>query len=173
MQDLKDLYLELRDPLFKYLYYLCSNADLAEELTQETFYQALISLQGFRGNSTFKTWIFAIARNTYLKAQRKGLKNFHLQIDENTRQDQHREGSEPLHYLLKKEREQVLKKFIRELPENYRTVLVLREFDGWNCQELAQIMGKTANWVRVTHFRARQQLKSKYEQYTGGDDHAD
>lgn len=174
MENLTELYLELRDPVFRYLYYLSGDPDQAEDLTQETFFQGLISLARFKGNSSMKTWLFSIARNTYLKNQKKSKKLMTANLAENTRSDSLATDSkgytdDPLTYILKEEEKRSLTQLINQLPENQKTVLILREYEGWDYRELAAFLGKTENWVRVTYYRAKQQLKEQYGTIEGGD----
>lgn len=69
--SLDELYRRYRGPIQGYLYRLCGSADLAEELTQETFARACAAVIGFRGDSSVATWLFRIARNVYLNSLRR------------------------------------------------------------------------------------------------------
>src|SRR5262245_54188407 len=69
-RSLEELYQRYRRPVQQYLYQLCGSADLAEELTQETFIRAHTGLLTFRGDCSVATWLFRIARNLYLKSLR-------------------------------------------------------------------------------------------------------
>jgi len=64
---LEDLYTELHEPIYRFLAALTGDPDVAEELTQETFLQAILSLPRFRRESSLTTWLYAIARNQYRK----------------------------------------------------------------------------------------------------------
>ena len=71
MFELTKLYQEAKPKVLRYLYYQCRDNSLAEELTQETLYQAFLSLKTFKGDSKADTLVLAIARNVYLKHCRK------------------------------------------------------------------------------------------------------
>lgn len=174
MENLTEMYLELRDPVFRYLYYLSGDSDQAEDLTQETFLQAILSLARFRGDSQVKTWLFSIARNTFLKNQKKSRHLTDTALIENIRSGLSKTGNkeyadDPLTQVLQKEEKSNLISMIGQLPENYRTVLVLREYEGWEYSELAHFLDKTENWARVTYYRAKQQLKGLYRTSEGGE----
>lgn len=171
MESLTQMYLELRNPVYRYLYYLCGNSDQAEDLTQETFFQALISLARFRGDSSVKTWLFSIARNTYLKNLKKDRRLPTEKLSDNTRPELSFSDNtnDPLRYVLDQEEKSNLIRLIGRLPENYKTVLVLREYEGWEYGELAPFLNQTENWARVTYYRAKQQLKELYQINEGGD----
>ena len=65
------LYGLYREPVRRYLYQLCGSSDLAEDLAQETFVKAYTGLLSFRGTCSAATWLFRIARNTYLNSCRR------------------------------------------------------------------------------------------------------
>lgn len=72
MKQFEELYSQYRDDVYRFLYKLCGdNGDLAEELTQETFYHAYIGITGFKGECHVRTWLFQIAKNRYLQSLRK------------------------------------------------------------------------------------------------------
>jgi len=66
-ERLEELYTELHGPIYRFLAALTGDPDLAEELTQETLLQAILSLPRFRRESSLTTWLYAIARNQYRK----------------------------------------------------------------------------------------------------------
>ena len=71
MLDAEEAYQQYRDMVYGYLIRLCRDRDLAEELTQETFYQAMKNLKRYEGKSSVGTWLCAIARNQFLRIMRK------------------------------------------------------------------------------------------------------
>ncbi|WP_242830478.1 RNA polymerase sigma factor [Desulfitobacterium hafniense] len=160
MRNLTEMYMELSAPIFSYLLRLSGDYDLAEELTQETFLGALQALPKFREEASVKTWLYAIARNTYLskinKSHPKGI--VFTSFDEEFLDGGER-SADPAEQLLQKEQSLIMQRAIYCLPETYRTVIILREFEELSYGEIAKILGKTENWVRVTFFRAKQKLK--------------
>lgn len=168
MNNLTEMYMELREPVFGYLLRLSGDYDLAEELTQETFYRALLALPKFRRESSVKTWLYAIARNIYLskisKARSKGVvfTSFNEEFPSSEG-----EQSDPAETLIENERRIAMKKAIYSLPETYRTVIILKEFEELGYEEIAVILDKTENWARVTFFRAKQKLKELYSSVEG------
>lgn len=163
MKNLTEIYIELRDPIFGYLLRLSGDYNLAEELTQDTFYRALLSLPKFREESSVKTWLYAIARNTYLnwlrKNHSKGIVFTSFDEEFLSPNDSH---TDPAEQLLEKERRLIFNKSLYILPETYRTVIIFREIEELSYREIANILGKTENWARVTFFRAKQKLKEIY-----------
>jgi RNA polymerase sigma-70 factor, ECF subfamily len=168
MKNLSEMYMELREPVFRYLLRLSGDADLAEELTQETFYRALLALPRFRRESSVKTWLYAIARNTYLSKVNK-IRSQSITFTSFDEEFLSSEGSpaDPAETLIEKERRIAVKKAIQTLPETYRTVVILKEFEELSYEEIAAIFEKTENWARVTFFRAKQKLKEIYTDIEG------
>lgn len=168
------MYLELREPIFRYLLRLSGNYDLAEELTQETFLQALQALPKFRKESSIKTWLYAIARNTYLHRINKDRKKDKILVSiTDDFQESGANLEDPAEQFLQKEQNLLMKKAIYSLQEAYRTVIILKEFEELSYKEIAGILGKTENWVRVTFFRAKQSLKEIYETVGKGEGNED
>lgn len=77
--NMEEIYKKYYLKIYKYLLYLSHNQDLAEELTQETFYKAIININKFRGDCKLETWLCIIARNLYYKYQKKSKKNVSLE----------------------------------------------------------------------------------------------
>ena len=75
---MEELYKKYYLKIYKYLLYLSHNQDLAEELTQETFYRAIININKFRGDCELDSWLRIIARNLYYKNQKKNYQKVNL-----------------------------------------------------------------------------------------------
>ena len=65
VQDFEKIYAEYFGEVYKFVLSLCQNVSLAEEITQETFFKALRSLDSFDGKKDIRAWLFTIAKNTY------------------------------------------------------------------------------------------------------------
>ena len=77
--NMEEIYKKYYLKIYKYLLYLSYDQDLAEELTQETFYKAIININKFRGDCKLETWLCIIARNLYYKYQKKNKKSVSLE----------------------------------------------------------------------------------------------
>lgn len=169
MQRLAQLYQRYKGAVFGYLYRMTGSAEDAEDLTQETFYQAILSLHRFRGEASVLTWLLKVARNVYLKHLRKRRRE-PLLGDPTSPTDlagvalaakaDPAPGPE-LALLIGEERELVAQA-LAALPEQYRTALVLREVQGLSHAEIAAVLEKTEPTVRVLVHRARQKLHETY-----------
>ena len=153
--DMEKYYRENGRKVFLYLMTLCGNADTAEELTQETFYRALRSVNKYKGESSVYTWLCGIARNAWLEELRKRTRHKGEELSELTedtalRPDEKAESEDSRIRLLKK---------IHSLPETEKElILLLRASQELSFREIGEIFGKSENWARVTYYRAKQKL---------------
>ena len=151
MLDADTVYREYRDLVFGYLYRLCRDRELAEELTQETFYQAIRHWKQFQGNSSVATWLCAIARNQYYSALRKPRP---VSLEEAPEQTSPGFADAVANRSLAMGAYQAL----HGLTEPYREVFTLRTFCDLRYAEIAELFGKSESWARVTCYRAKQML---------------
>lgn len=141
-----------------YAFLLAKTADsmLAEELTQETFYQAVKSIGSFRGESSVSTWLIGIANNVlrgYFRKQKK-------QAEEELPKTEiaARGGTATEDIVLRSMDTISLMQAMHRLPEPYREVLHLRLTADLSFKEIGQIMERTENWARVTYYRGKEKL---------------
>ncbi|MBR5421167.1 MAG: sigma-70 family RNA polymerase sigma factor [Lachnospiraceae bacterium] len=158
MQSMDELYQQYARTVFKYLKSLCHKDDLAEELTQETFYQAIRSIDRFDGSCRISTWLCAIAKNLYLTQLRKDRE--HEDIDE----QEIAVGSAEDEALGSAAKLELMKK-LHALSEPYREVVYLRAFGGLSFAEIGEVLGKTENWARVSFYRGKEKLRKEVEEH--------
>jgi len=167
-QRLEDLYRKYAKPLYFYLYKLCGSKQLAEDLTQETFVRATIHLHLYDETEP-RAWLFKVARNTYIDEWRKQtkrqkiLKWFFLNKEEMISP-----YGIPEENLMHKELQQELENLMVFLPENYRSILYLREVEQFSYQEIMATLQLSEEQVKVTLYRARKRL-SELAQKKGWD----
>lgn len=154
---LEKLYMAYKDDIFRYLVSLTHDVNLAEELLSEAFLSALTSIGSFRGDSSEKTWLISIARNTYFNYLRK--KRIEIPLDMLP-------GiyitDSPLDSLITKERLERVMKIIDSLDEKSRTTVKMRA-DGHSYKEIAQKLGIAETSARTLEFRAKTRIKSTLE----------
>ncbi|MGI6227359.1 MAG: RNA polymerase sigma factor [Peptococcales bacterium] len=167
MERVQQLYELYKILILRYFLRLTGNMEEAGELTQETFYQACLSIHRFHQKSSAKTWLYAVARNVYLKNLRKKSKDKWFPFDEYSwSHTEFRVGDPGEQIVIQETREQIAKALLK-LPENHRTVLILKEYEQLGYEEIAEICGQTVNWARVTFFRAKKQLHQIYQKLEG------
>ena len=155
MQSIEEIYKQYFEIVNKYLFCLTRNSDIAEELTQETFYRAVKKIHTFRGNCKISVWLCEIAKNLWYDELRKNkkLKNVEEQ-DIFTYQEENVEET-----IIANEEKISLYKKLQKLNEQTREVMYLRITGELSFKEIAEVMNKTENWARVTYYRGKQRLK--------------
>jgi RNA polymerase sigma-70 factor (ECF subfamily) len=138
------------------------DVDEVADVTQEAFIKAYRALPNFRGESQFYTWLYRIAVNTaknhlLTKSRRPAIADFDIGDVENTAMsDSMLVKSNPESELLGDELKKVIDIALTALPEDLRTALSLREFDGMSYEDIAVIMDCPVGTVRSRIFRARE-----------------
>ena len=141
-----------------YLRAICKDASLAEELTEQVFFQALKALPKFRGDCDIRTWLCAMGKNCYLSHLRKARPTENvdeLQIPDPALSIQER--------LEDQDQAMAIHRVLHTLPEPYKEVFSLRVFGQLSFENIGLIFGRTANWACVTYHRARQKIRDKME----------
>lgn len=158
MEDMEQIYQQYAKTVYKFLMSQCHNESLAEELTQETFYQAVRSIHRFDGSCKISVWLCQIAKHLWYQ---------HLQ--KHKRQIPGREVDSDLtvssaeEETLAREGHLELLKQIHSLSEPAREVVYLRAFGGLSFREIGDVLGKTENWARVTFYRSKERLKGGFD----------
>lgn len=130
----------------------------AEELTQDVFVRAWERMGSFRGDSQFTTWLHRLAVNVVLQAGRA----------RGRREDREHLMANPEDYLARVKREMPgtrvdLERAIASLPEGARTVLVLRDIQGYKYDEIAEMQGVALGTVKAQIHRARKMMRERLE----------
>jgi RNA polymerase sigma-70 factor, ECF subfamily len=140
---------------------LLGNREDAQDVLQETFLNVFKSLEGFRGDSTFSTWIYRIATNNALMRLRKlshGERELNDELpppESMKRQALASHILDPKDTLLEKEMLQELDKAVERLPEKYRTIFLLRDVEEFSTDRTAQVLGISEAAVKSRLHRAR------------------
>ena len=152
MQSMDAVYRQYAQTVYRYLLSLTRDADTAEELTQETFYQAIRSSGQFDESCALSTWLCAIAKRVLATYRRK-----HPPTEELEEQALYAPSAEA--DTLSQVRRMEVLKGLHSLREPYREVMYLRVFGGLSFREIGEVQGKTENWARVTFYRGKEMLK--------------
>lgn len=134
------------------------------DVSQEAFIKAYRALGSFRGDSAFYTWIYRIAINTaknYLVSRGRRPPSSDIDIEDAeifSSADGLRDITSPEGEAMRDELEQVVNKAIRDLPEDLRTAVTLREMEGMSYEEIAEVMDCPVGTVRSRIFRAREAI---------------
>ena len=147
--------------LYLYIYSLSRNHHIAEDLTQETFLKALLSLPEEHGN--IRAWLYMVARNLFFNYRKKASRNVSLE-EEMKRSD---EEKDLLANMIENERKLQLYQALKKLDMKKREILLLQYFGNLSQKEIAAVLHITPENVRVLAYRAKKELK-KYMEQQGG-----
>ena len=149
---MEDVYRQYARVVYRYLLGLTRDADLAEELTQETFYQAVRTSARYDGSAQVSTWLCGVAKNVLRTHHRKHPATD--DIDDVTLPAPSAEAA-----VLREETRLELLKRVHALAEPAREVVYLRTWGNLSFKEIGAVLGRTENWARVTFYRAKEQLR--------------
>lgn len=156
--DKDNIYQDYADCIFRYLLTQTNNSQIAEELTQETFYQAIKSIDNFHdnGKAKFSTWLCSIAKNVWLQEINREKKRERL-----TESLSNEEKNSPTleDDFFKNEKKINFFKQVHRLNNKQREIMYLRLLGYLSFKEIGIIFGETENWARVTFYRAKQQIR--------------
>jgi len=160
---------------------LLRDDDEAEDAVQEAFVSAARAIDGFAGDSKLSTWLHRIVVNTALMRLRSRRRRREEPIDDLLPRfdadGHHAEGvvgwETPSDVLLERRQTRAMvRRCIDELPERYRTVILLRDIEEMDTEETAHSIGSTPNAVKIRLHRARQALRTLLARELGGSEHA-
>ena len=155
MYDIEEVYKEHYRIVYKYLMCLTNNADLSEELTQETFYKMIKKIDKFKGKAKISVWLCEIAKNLYFDELRKNRKRKKVELDFNNIQSDLNIEED----FIEKEETENISKEVEKLDEEIRRVIFLRLNSDMSFKEIGQVLGKTETWARVNFYRGKQKVK--------------
>ena len=153
--------------MFNIAYRMVGNTDEAYEIAQEVFLKAYKSIKDFKGNSLFSTWLYRITTNTCLDELRKKKKVISLDEDikfgDASIKHQIRDDSPgPEDLIEKAETVKLVNEMIELLPEDYKSIIVLRDIQEFSYKEISQIIKCPIGTVKSRINRARQMLKELF-----------
>lgn len=162
--DFQTVHDRFRPRVLRYLTRLAGEID-AEDLTQCVMLKISQGLPAFRGDASLATWVYRIATNTALEKLRRKpvllLGDVGLEGDDYALPDAQVESVETT--AIREETSACIREFIERLPENYRTVMVLSELEGFKNGEIASILGVTLDTVKIRLHRGREKLRKELE----------
>lgn len=132
------------------------DAELSEELTQETFYQAMKTYDKFRGDSKVSVWLCQIAKYLWFKEYKKRNRYTSNSIDEISDILPSTEDVEQT--ILANESKSILYERLQGLDEKVREVMYLRITGEFSFREIGELVNRNETWARVTFYRGKQKL---------------
>ena len=155
MQDIKEIYEEYFETVNKYLFCLTKNYDIAEELTQETFYRAVKKIGTYKGDCKISVWLCQIAKNLWYDQCRKNKKIVNYDYDMSNLEVKDSVEEQ----IISNDEKITLYKKMQKLDEKTREVIYLRITGELSFKEIGDILNKSETWARVTFYRGKQKMK--------------
>ena len=156
MEDMREVYRQHAQTVYKFLLAKTRDEHLAEELTQETFYQAVKSVDRFDGTCKVSVWLCQIAKHLWYQSLRKQKRETPLSPEDMPEAP----GPSAEERLLEQEGRMDLLKLVHNLPEPQREVVYLRAFGGLSFREIGDVCGRTETWARVTFYRSKEKFRN-------------
>ena len=153
MTEFEQIYNLYFKDVYAFVYSLSRNEKIAEDITQDTFFKALKSIDTFQGHCKLSVWLCQIAKNTYFTYVDKQKRFDSAEIPEQTAAARVEE------IILNKEDSFRIHKALHRLDEPYKEVFTLRVFGELSFKQISQLFGKTESWARVTFHRAKQKIQ--------------
>lgn len=166
----EELVVLYQDKVYNLSYYLAGNYADAQDLAQEVFVKAYTSLRSFRQDADLGTWLHRITVNLWLNIRRRQKNSQVFSLDDPVQTGEGEitrtvaavdPAGDPVEALEGKELQEKVQKALLSLPEEFRTVLVLREMEDYSYDDIAEVMQCSLGTVKSRLNRARQALKEK------------
>ena len=153
--DFEEMYRLYFKDVYLFILAMSKSPDIAEEITQETFFKVLKNINKYRGECSVKTWLFQIAKNTYLSHIKKTKhQETEDKISDSESSSQHSMES----MCISKDEALSIYKVLHYLEEPYKEVFTLRTLGELSFREIGEILGRSENWARVNFYRGKELL---------------
>ena len=156
--DFEEMYRLYFKDVYLFILAMSKSPDIAEEITQETFFKVLKNINKYRGECSVKTWLFQIAKNTYLSHIKKTKhQETEDKISDSDSSSQHSMES----MCISKDEALSIYKVLHYLEEPYKEVFTLRTLGELSFREIGEIFGRKEGWARVTYHRAKSKIREQ------------
>lgn len=164
MTRFEEIYRAYFNDVYRYIRRLSGDEGTADEITSETFFRAMRSLDGFRGDCDPRVWLCQIAKNcyyTYLKGASRAAALEETDLSEVPSRELTAEE-----LCVQRDEASRIRAALHTLPDPYKEVFMWRVFAELSFSQIGKIFGKTDNWACVTYHRAKTMIKLRLEEQT-------
>jgi RNA polymerase sigma-70 factor (ECF subfamily) len=156
--EFEEIYATYFSDVYMYIRRLSRDEHLAEEITSETFFKAISSIESFRGDCDIRVWLCQIAKNCYFSYLKKTQRIDSIEDIETAEQSENFEER-----FFQKDAAMQIQKVLHDIPDPYKEVFMWRVFAEMSFKQIGQIFHKSENWACVTYHRARKMIKERLE----------
>lgn len=161
MTDFEEIYKLYFKDIYLYIRRLSGDEELAEEITADTFFKALRSIDKFRGDCDIRVWLCQIAKNSYYSYLKKNQKTESIDDTSYELADKNSFIDE----IARHDEARLVQKILHTVDEPYKEVFMWRVYADMSFREIGNIFSKSENWACVTYHRARKIIKERLEEY--------
>lgn len=159
--EFEKIYSTYFNDVFRYIRRLSNNEHIAEEITADTFFKALRSIDSFRGECDIRVWLCTIARNCYFSYLKKQGRLENMEDVDALNVPGTAESIEE--QLVRREDAMRIQRVLHEIPEPYKEVFMWRVYAELSFKQIGQIFNKSENWACVTYHRAKSKIRERLE----------
>ncbi len=157
-EEFEKIYRRYFNDVFLFLKKLSKDENIAEEITSETFFKAMRSINHFRGETDIRVWLCQIAKNAYFSYLKK------QQRIETIEDNDFPDNQDTIEEQISKQYDAMqIHLLLHKLAEPYKEVFMLRVFGELSFKQIADIFQKTENWACVTYHRAKKKIVMQME----------
>lgn len=153
-----------KDMVYTLALKMLNNKEEAEEIAQDTFIKIYNSLNKFKGESKFSTWLYKITYNTCLDSLKKSKKEKKVAYIEDFSEHQTKALENSFDAIDEKERQKAIQECLEELPSDEAFLITLYYYDEQSVDEISKIMNNSVSNIKVKLFRTRKKLASILKQ---------
>ncbi len=158
MTDFEKIYRAYFNDVYLYIRRLSKDEHIAEEITSETFFKAMNSIDKFRGDCDVRVWLCQIAKNSFFSYCRKHRDVVNLEDQELQNE------KEPIEERLENQYDAIhIQKLLHEMSEPYKEVFMWRVYAEMSFKQIGEMFNKTDNWACVTYHRAKSMIRKRME----------
>ena len=155
--NFEEIYCKYYKSIYRYLVAITKEVNIAEEITQETFFKALKNIDKYNPNKKMLTWLCEIAKNTYFAEYKKNKKFQKLSESEIELEIDNEQNI--VDKIIDNEDNSEILKILHKLEEPYKEVFTLRVYGELSFKQIGEIFDKSENWARVTYYRSKLKIK--------------
>lgn len=158
-QSIELLYRLYAKELYGFIFSICKNPTLSDDIVQTTFVEAIKSIEKFKGQSSVKTWLFSIAKYQCYNQLRKN--KIYICLDDIKISTLENIDEEAIGALCSQD----MLTHINQLNEPNRSIVILRIMRDYSFSEIGELVGKSENYCRVNFYRTKNKLRKELSEY--------
>ena len=156
--EFEEIYTTYFSDVYMYIRRLSRDEHIAEEITSETFFKAISSIESFRGECDIRVWLKKKKKNCYFTYLKKTQRIDSIEDIEIAEQSENFEER-----FFQKDAAMQIQKVLHDIPDPYKEVFMWRVFAEMSFKQIGQIFHKSENWACVTYHRARKMIRERLE----------